>query len=196
MHKREEVCDELFSLLSTHWVQSEEKRAVLFTGSAGIGKSHLLADQIREEIQNDGTALLLLGHWFSTPNPWETISQRLGKPSFSKDQILGAFNALAASKGPRAIIAIDALNESIEGKWIRGLCSFAEDILKYPNLSLAVSCRDVYVQYVVPANFHTMAHKIELSGFVSELLWLAPEFSNPLFLKTSALALHKQGKTE
>lgn len=216
MHSREEVCDKLHSLLSTHWTKSDEKRAALFVGPAGIGKSHLLADQIRTEIHNGGTALLFLGHWFSTPNAWETIATRLGKPSLNKEQLLGAIDAVAAAKGRRAIIAIDALNESAGGNWIRGLCSFAEDIFKYPNLTLAVSCRDVYVPYVIHANFYALAHKIELLGFVNEdeienaakvfldkrgivrpsLLWLAPEFSNPLFLKASALALHKQGKTE
>jgi len=216
MHTREEACDKLHSLLSTHWTKSDEKRAALFVGPAGIGKSHLLADQIRTEIHNEGTALLFLGHWFSTPNAWETIAARLGKPSLNKEQLLGAIDAVAAAKGRRAIIAIDALNESKGGNWIRGLCSFAEDILKYPNLTLAVSCRDVYVPYVIHANFYALAHKIQLLGFVNEdeienaakvfldkrgivrpsLLWLAPEFSNPLFLKASALALHKQGKTE
>lgn len=216
MHDREEVCDKIDSLLSSYWVSSDEKRIVLFVGPAGIGKSHLLADQISEELQNEGTAILFLGHWFSTPNPWETIATRLGKPTFNKEQILGAINSLAEAKNRRAIIAVDALNESVGGEWIRGLCSFAEDILKYPNLTLVVSCRDVYLPYVIPANFYALSHKIRLLGFASEeeienaakvfldkrgiirpsLLWLAPEFSNPLFLKASALALHKHGKTE
>lgn len=216
IHKREDICEKLDALLSTHWVKSEEKRVLLLVGPAGIGKSHLLADQVRQEIENDGTALLFLGHWFSNPQAWETIASRLGKPNFNKDQLLGAINTRASAQGRRAIIAIDALNESIGGNWIRGLCSFAEDILKYPNITLAVSCRDVYVPYVIPTNFYAMANKITLLGFVSEdevenaakifldkrgivrpaLLWIAPEFSNPLFLKASALALHKQGKTE
>jgi len=108
------------------------------------------------------------------------------------------------------------LNESQGTNWPRALRSFINDIKRFPNLAVVVSCRDVYVPYVIEDAVKDIAHNYFLYGFQTpeeqeqaaivfldrrgivrpSFPWLDPEFRNPLFLRATALSLEKNKMTE
>lgn len=193
------------------------KRAILLTGPAGIGKSHLLADVADRATREGGPVLLVPGQWLNAATePWGQIKARLDAERFSAEQILGALNAAAEAANRRALILIDALNESEEaGKWRDNLGSLVKTILSYPCLAVAVSCRRDYLDWVVPEALRESFVTVECKGFASPeeqeqaaqifldrqgiarpaVPWLAPDFTNPLFLRVTAEGLKAEGKT-
>lgn len=203
--------------LITPLILADRHRAVLLTGPAGIGKSHLLADVADRATREGMPALLVPGQWLNAAaDPWAQIKERWDAERFSTEQVLGALSAAAEAANRRALILIDALNESGDaGKWRDNLGSLVKTILSYPCLAVAVSCRSDYLDWVVPAPLRESFVTVKCKGFVSEeeqeqaaqvfldrkgiarpaMPWLAPDFTNPLFLRVTAEGLRAQGRT-
>ena len=98
----------------------------------------------------------------------------------------------------------------------REIASFLAHINRYANLACVLSCRSEYVEYLVPPEVLKSLPQFEVRGFEtpeeqSEAArlyldkrgisrpatpWLAPEFVNPLFLRSCCNALQQQNKTE
>lgn len=203
--------------IQSHVFSADQRRAILLTGPAGIGKSHLLADIADRASQEGIPALLVPGQWLNAAtDPWGQIKARWDAERFSTEQVLGALNAAAASANRRTLILIDALNESGDaGKWQDNLGSLVKTILSYPCLAVAVSCRSDYLDWVVPEGLRESFVIVECKGFASPeeqeqaaqvfldnkgiarpaVPWLAPDFTNPLFLRVTAEGLKAEGKT-
>lgn len=195
-----------------------DARQLLILGRAGTGKSHLLASEVQKALQEQAPAVLLLGTDFAqAADPGGQITAILDQRMMSFDAFLNAIHAAALRAGKRALIAIDALNEGIGGHlWRRNLAALLEAIQSRPALAIAVSVRTEFVDMVVPSATKTTISILEVQGFteVEELEaaaevymdrrglirpampWLSPEFTNPLFLRTTCLALQRAGKTE
>lgn len=195
---------------------ADERRAVLLTGPPGIGKSHLLAEVADRATRDGFPALLVPGQWLNaSSDPWPQIKAKLDAEQFSTEQILGALNAAAQATNRRALILIDALNESGEpGNWRHHLGGFVAEILRFPCLAVAVSCRSDYLDWVVPTDLRENFVTVECRGFVSEeeqeqaahmfldrkgiarpaVPWLLPDFTNPLFLRVTAEGLRAAGQ--
>jgi len=189
---------------------------LLVAGEAGIGKSHLFADIIKQRKERNQLSLLLLGERFITPEmAWtQILNNQLRKPSIDEFVFLGALNAKAEAMQSRIIVFIDALNEG-EGRkiWKNELKSFIQSFKNYPWLGLALSIRDTYADYIAPAsiidqNFFIRITHTGFAGFedravkiffnhyglvLPEIPLLNPEFHNALFLKLFCKSLHDRG---
>jgi primosomal protein N' len=106
--------------------------ALLLSGEAGTGKSHLFCDVAKNRIASGLPTLLLMGEQFETTEPWQQISQMLGVKT-TKDELLGALESAAQSRGARGLILIDALNEG-KGKklWHKYLAGMLTAVSRYP----------------------------------------------------------------
>lgn len=211
-----DVAGAFIDLFRTRRFRVEARRAVVLIGAAGTGKSHLLASAVQSELDAGGTAILMLGHWFRTNRLWEEILHRVGFPTKTERELLGALDARAAETGRRAIIVIDAINESEGPDWRRQLASLFATVREFPNVTILVSCRNVYEIYLVDEAVFETAARVEIYGFQSPeeqeaaarqfldkrgitrpaLPWLAPEFANPLFLRASAVSLQMSRLSE
>ena len=201
------------------FVQSSEARlskvpALLLVGDAGTGKTHLFCDVAKQRVESNLPTVLLLGQQFGAEEPWSQIICLLGI-SCSRDEFLGALQAVAEAVGSRALILVDALNEG-DGKklWSKHLAGMLTAISRYPNLALGVSARTSYETTVVPEGLtpHRLIREIH-PGFADHeyeatrtffdhfgierpaIPMLVPEFQNPLFLKLFCLGLKNRGAT-
>ena len=192
-------------------------KAVLLTGAAGTGKSHLLADVVEHEVLSGRPAIMVLGSSLRDNEPWRQILTELDRPATEQvKQFLGALDAAAESFGGRALICVDALNER-NGMhiWPHRLAAFLKGAEGFPRIAIVVSCRTTYVNYVVPDDLGPdKLLRIDHKGFADEggraaavyldkrgvvrpgAPNLVPEFNNPLFLKTCCDSLQKEGKRE
>jgi len=188
--------------------------ALLIVGEKGMGKTHLFCDVAKQRISSGFPTVLLLGGHFSKDEPWLQIIKLLGL-ACTKEEFLGAFEAVAQARGARALILIDALNEG-EGKniWHKYLAGMLTTLSRYPWIGIAVSVRTSYESIVIPEGLvpDRLIRKVHL-GFVGHeykaaktffnyygivlpsIPLLVPEFQNPLFLKLFCLGLKNRGLT-
>lgn len=214
LRKLQDAVGGLLELLASSECRADASRFALLDGRAGSGKSHLIASEIERALSAGAPALFMLGTHFSTHGTPE--SQMLTHFEWSHstfEKMLGALSARAEAAGMRGIVAIDALNEGAGAAlWRTALLGFARRILAFPNLSLCISCRREYLDHVIPPKVLELATKIEITGFETAddieraarvymdkrgivrpaTPWLNPEFSNPLFLRTTCLALQAE----
>lgn len=191
------ISSQLFALTNTP--------ALLLSGEAGIGKSHLLADIVEKRIKQNKACILLLGqHFTSEDPPWTQILKNLLRLNCNEQEFLGALNAKAEAQGERLLFIVDAINEG-RGRhfWKNHIRAFIKQFESYPWLALVLSIRSSYeplltsneiipdgeiirvmhygfegVEYQA-SSFYFSQHGIEQPS--SPLLH--PEFRNPLFLK-------------
>lgn len=190
--------------------------ALLLKGDAGTGKTHLLCDVASRAISGGHAAIVLLGEGFSSHrDPWAQILEMLGL-SCTRDEFLGALNTAGETSGVRAMLLIDALNESeTTALWRRELSGMLAILRGYPWIGLAVTVRSSYEHDVaVPTldesvllretHYGFAEHQYEAAktffhhyGLKSPAVpLLNPEFQNPLFLKLFCTGLRAAGHTE
>ncbi len=190
----------------------------LLSGSAGIGKSHLLADIASNKIKENKSCIFILGqHFSSEETPWTQILRNLLRVKCSDNELLGALNAKAEAQGERLLFIIDAINEG-RGKyfWPEHIRGFVNEFKKYPWLGLVLSIRSSYEKLLIPDDLVSENKMIKLNHFgfkgiehyASSFFFaqygieqpsvplLHPEFSNPLFLILFCEGLHRSGLTK
>ncbi|GAA0431319.1 hypothetical protein GCM10008934_21020 [Virgibacillus salarius] len=201
------------SFLRSKSVASCSSKAAILLGEAGIGKSHLLCDISLKRIEESLPTLFILGQHYSGGNPLNYILESLDLSENSYRQVLGALDAAGEANSTRTLIVIDAINEgTFNHEWYDNISRFLSELSDYPNLSIILSCRTTYVNYLLPEELpETRMTQIHHNGFrgyehraASKYLAkqgiskpsapiTSPEFSNPLFLKTCCKALKENG---
>lgn len=126
-------------------------RVLLLTGPAGQGKTHTLVRELNRALDNGEIAIGVLGHTLSaTGDLWTAMLQRLGYPG-GKDVFLDELDNAAAQRRQRALIVIDALNETTDrARWKGQLNGLLADILARPHLTVSLGVRSDYRSLVIP----------------------------------------------
>ncbi len=189
-------------------------RSTLFLhGNAGTGKTHLLCDVVKRRVELHQPTVLLMGQRFvSNDAPWPQVLQHLDLSGLSAEEFIGALEASAQASDERALIFIDAINEGTGRTiWPTHLAAFLAQVGRSPWLGVVLSVRSSYEDVVIPTEVREEALFVTHHGFreneydatktffvhygleLPSTPLLAPEFQNPLFLKTLCLGLHKQG---
>ncbi|MEJ7595021.1 MAG: ATP-binding protein, partial [Planctomycetaceae bacterium] len=206
---------ELSAFLNSDFVNANIASAVLVTGEAGAGKSHLLCDFAKGFVKTQGPAILMLGQHYRGGNPLVELLDLLDLNTHSYEAVLGAIDAAGEAAGVNSILLIDAINEgSHRNEWSERIVGLLEDVRRFPHVGVVISCRSRFDDLLIPKSiksnellrifhvgFRGYEHKaaaIYLSGqgiAKPTTPITAPEFSNPLFLKTCATALKQLGET-
>ena len=206
---------EFAHFLSSKLIKIAAVRAVLLHGEAGIGKSHLLCDLSFRRIGENHPTVFLLGQHYEGGNLLDTLRSSLDLSKCTNAQVLGALDAAGDAHKGRTLIIVDAINEGLHrDDWQNHIRAFLTEIAKYPNISVLLSCRTSYLDYMIPKSTdedcliriqhfgfqgyeHRAAEKYMSKQGISKpsVPILAPEFTNPLFLKTCCQALKENGMT-
>jgi Fe-S cluster biosynthesis and repair protein YggX len=188
---------------------------LLLTGLAGSGKTHLLCDILGKRVNSKhlAPALLVFGEDFvSTETPLIQATHQL-RLNLNTSTFLRLVNAKARKSGSRALIIIDALNETKQRNyWKRNLGKLVAQVGKYPNVALAISIRSGFEGEVLPPKAISLFVHEKHQGFkfreweavttffnsfslpLPEIPLLMPEFQNPLFLLLFCKAFQKRSK--
>lgn len=195
--------------LETKKVKAGEVKAALLSGEAGIGKSHLLCDISLHRIESSLPTVFLLGSQYGGGNPNELIKDAVDLKGYRDKQVLGAIDAAGEAYGSRALIVIDAINEGLSrDDWHNHIRGFLSEVSTFNNIAVLLSCRSTYLRYILPDSINEEClveiHHYGFRGYehrAAEMYLsqqgiskpsapiLAPEFTNPLFLKTCCQAL-------
>ena len=211
-----EVLFDMEEALSSERWKLVNANAVLLQGSAGVGKSHLLADIVEHQLKAEKPAVLLLGAKFVDNEIWPQIRDQLDRPSEEQfKHFLGMLNAAAQVTGVKAVLCVDAINERNGlDVWPERLAAFLNDIGTFRHIGVILSCRSAYVSHLIPddvgddqllrVNHPGFAMNggdaarayLDMRGMVRPgAPNLVPEFENPLFLKTYCDSLERENKT-
>jgi hypothetical protein len=188
--------------------------AMVLTGSAGVGKTHLLCDVAKRRSERNLPTALLLGQNFGTGDLWHQMIDQLQFNCETRDEFLGILDAAGEATGARALILIDAINESdAKEAWRNNLAAVLNAVRRYPWVGIVVSVRESYFRYMIPQHLYEKNEVIVVlhRGFSGEefkaakaffdyyqieypsVPLLHPEFSNPQFLGLLCKGLHNRG---
>ena len=186
--------------------------ALLLTGEAGQGKTHLFCDAGQRAVNAGRPAIVLLGGQFSGRRVWSEIADRLGLGQVGSEVLIGAMQAAAEASNAPFLLLIDALNEAENpSAWQNELPGLLAEVARNPWISIGVSVRSTYREIVFPSDGLSNFAEVEHRGFSGRELeateqffnifgleqpgipLLAPEFTNPLFLKLYCEGLKEMG---
>lgn len=197
------------------WNGTVTSRLVILSGDAGTGKTHLLCDLASQRLAKGRPTLVLMGQRFlSTTDPWTQALQQLDLPGWTAGELVKALEVVAQRANCKAFFIMDAINEGAGRQiWPTQLAPFLDRLLASPWISVLVSVRTSYAADLLPEEGFDDCVKLEHRGFenvefdaASEFFehygidlpsspLLAPEFSNPLYLKTLCQGLRASGET-
>lgn len=154
-------------------------KVLVVEGSAGIGKSHLFANETFEILNEKECALLVIGgECLSDNNILEQIKTNL-RIDFQFEDLIDILDVIGASKGKIVPILIDAVNESWKPKlWKSVIPLLRSKVYEKEHVRLAISFRSEYEKVVLPENFLNQdgVAKMEHNGFRGNSLAAAKEF--------------------
>lgn len=212
-----DLADTFHSFADRSYFKAERDRFAVIEGAAGSGKSHLFGHEAQEAVKRGQPVVLLLGQQFAEGDPWAQISALLDMGGSSGDTILGALDAAAEANRTRGLLLIDGVNEGIGSHfWKNHLAGFLARVRNFPHLACVLSCRSEYVPHAFSTELLGRAAQFTVAGFATpeeqasaarvyldrrgiarpSTPWLAPEFMNPLFLRSTCLALARDGGKE
>ena len=200
------------ALLEGNATKAAGHGALLLTGEAGQGKTHLFCDAAQRAVNDNRPAMVLLGGQFSGSHVWSEIAERLGLGQIGSEALVGAIQAAAEASNTPFLLLIDALNESENPRaWQSELPGLLAEVAQNPWISVGVSVRSTYRDIVLPAAGLSGVVEVHHQGFAGYELetterffkafgleqpgmpLLAPEFTNPLFLKLYCEGLRDMG---
>jgi hypothetical protein len=187
---------------------------VILMGEAGTGKTHLLCDVARHRTGSNRPTILLMGQRFvSSDDPWVQALRQLDLADLSAQEFVETLEIAAQSANCRALVMVDAINEGNGRKlWPDHLAAFLAHLERSPWIGVVLSVRSSYEKLVIPEAIHKRAAVTTHHGFADHEYdatrtfflhyglefpstpLIAPEFHNPLFLKTLCVGLHETGQ--
>jgi len=202
-------------LLTSAEAHAAHSSALLLTGPAGCGKSHLVADAALDRVRSDQPTLLLLGQHLQPGPVWRQLCQLLDLDMSAKDMLATLSVAARVRRHGRAVLIIDAINEGAGADvWPTQLAGFLADCADFPWIGVAMTVRDTYRHDVLPPELAkqriTEVLHTGLAGHEEEALQryathyhlrlpdfppLLPELTNPLFLRSLCRSVHARGHT-
>lgn len=168
--------EEAASEFSSAEIELLQHPILLVDGDAGVGKSHLLANEVETHIGNGDPALFfparVLDHG---DRPERDLLRYLDIGDFRFETFLAALQAAALASGRPVLFVIDGINESLFARgWESGLPSLITQIKKFNRIALCVSIRSSYRELCIRTGLEIT--RISHHGFRGHLGEAAKEY--------------------
>ena len=189
------------------FVDSEEgqlltqSNSILLLGEWGTGKTHFMCDFALQALSdNTPTVVVLASELRTDMHPLDAIAEATGQ-AVTGSELIRSLGEAAARSGRRALVLIDAINESDRAAWRRWLPRLVRDVEKAQDVGLVVSCRTPFDASTVPDEVRAKMIQLYHPGFEDQefdaqleffsyyalpplhVPLLTSEFSRPLFLR-------------
>ncbi len=207
-NKAADLLGEAVDLCESASSDAANRQLLLVKGPAGSGKTHLLVHAARERSAEGLATMVLFGDRFSGVSHVQEggARQGLGRRC-SLPEMLDELESIGSATDSRALLLIDAVNETVPCvMWQEGL-RWIEDVLAtHPHVAVAITFRSGFEDAIATREQLAALMVVEHPGFTHSLWaavhaffsyyrvqWpevplLGPEFANPLFLKLFCLA--------
>lgn len=191
-----------------------QQPTLLVHGDAGVGKSHLLANEVETHVKNGNPALFIPARILDHGDkPEQELLRFLDIGDLRFETFLAALHSAALASGNPVLFVIDGINESLfAGRWEAGLPTLLMQIEKFGRIALCVSIRSSYRKLCIRAGLDIP--QISHPGFQGHLGEAAKEYldrngierpsapifglndilCNPLFLSTAVDSMKAAGQ--
>jgi hypothetical protein len=178
-----------------------QRSSILLLGAWGTGKTHFLCDFALQALSDECPAVVVLASELRTDvEPLDAIADTTGLAASGTD-LLHLLDSAGAARGRRALLLIDAVNESDRESWRRWLPQLVRAVRRVDHLGLIVSCRTPFHESVVTTTARNSMVELHHPGFQDQefdaqieffgyyglpalhVPLLTAEFSRPLFLR-------------
>lgn len=197
------------SQIHTTTSRASNDQVLILRGEAGSGKTHLLCHLLKSRANSEQPqpCVMSFGELFkSSRDPLKQIADQLGFCG-NTDELLGQLNNAGEEYNCRALIIVDALNETSDRRyWLHNTQHLIQAVQNYEHIAVIVSIRTGFEPIILPDSFLDSHPVVEHIGY-SDSLWnavktyfafyslplpetpiLIQEFGNPLFLTLYCLA--------
>ena len=201
--------------LVNDFIEIVDARLLILAGEAGTGKTHLLCDLANQRLRSGLPTVVLMGQRFlEVSDPWTQALHQLDLPNWSARELVSALEVIAQRAGRRLLFVVDAINEGAGMRlWPTHLSPFLERMAGSPWIGVVLSVRSAYAGDLLPEAVLARAVCVEHHGFedvefdatrtffehyridLPSTPLLAPEFRNPLYLKTLCQGLQAAGQS-
>lgn len=131
-----------------------ENRAVFVRGTAGCGKSHLLANETKQLLTEHRDVLLLLGGVYLSNDPIkkQIVENLNGLGDISEfSQLIEILEIIGERTGKIVPVFVDALNETwVKDIWKTGISSIIDTVLSQKFVKIVFTYRDEYQTALLP----------------------------------------------
>ncbi|WP_343708398.1 hypothetical protein [Mycobacterium sp.] len=178
-----------------------QSNSILLLGEWGTGKTHFLCDFALQALNDKTPVVVVLASELRTDlHPLDAIAEATGLAP-SGVELVSALCAEAVGRSRRALLLIDAINESDREAWRKWLPRLVSDVARAQNLGLVVSCRTPFDVSAVVESARARMVELHHPGFEGQefdaqleffryydlpplhVPLLSSEFSRPLFLQ-------------
>lgn len=209
--------DNIRLILSSKYIDAEQKKFAFISGISGSGKSHLLATSAKNALSQNQPVILLLGQNIDGSPLLNQMLTIIDIKGLNFKEFLKALDVAGEVAGVRTLLLIDAINEGVGSKyWFNNIRKLIFKLNSFKHICCVVSCRSECIESSVPEKILSDYPVFKIKGFETleeqqlafkiyldnrgiarpSTPWLAPEFTNPLFLRTVCLALEFENKHE
>ena len=112
LHELQNALEGFENLLQSGAAGAAGHGALLLTGEAGQGKTHLFCDAAQRAVDAGRPAIVILGGQLSGGHIWSEIGERLGLGQVGSEVLIGAMKAAAEASNAPFLLLVDALNEA------------------------------------------------------------------------------------
>ena len=168
--------DEAASEFSSPEIELQQHPILLVEGDAGVGKSHVLANEVESHIKIGNCALFVPARVLDHGDrPEQELLRYLDVGDLRFETFLAALHAASLASGCPVLLVIDGINESLFARgWERGLPSLITQIKKFNRIALCVSIRSSYRDLCIRAGLDIT--RISHRGFRGHLGEAAKEY--------------------
>jgi hypothetical protein len=189
-----------------------ERNSILLLGEWGTGKTHFLCDFALQSLGDGAPAVVVLASSLRTDRgPLDAIAESTGLATTGAE-LVQILEVAAQEASRRAVILVDAINESDREAWRRQLAGLVRQVSKAEHLGLVVSCRTPFDSSAVSESARNRMVQLTHPGFEDQefdaqleffrhydlpalhVPLLTAEFSRPLFLRLMCEGMRELSK--
>ncbi len=144
-----------------------KKKVLLLSGKGGYGKTHSLLHEYCSLYAEDRDCIFLRGSQFCDSSLFDKQILEILDVPYSLEEFIDCLELRAVDNEKRVVtLIIDALNEASETKQVRQVLSRLMTIVSGKEyVRLIVSCRDEYVDSLIPDVLCGLYEKVDVAGF-------------------------------
>jgi hypothetical protein len=127
-------------------IELQQRPILLVDGDAGVGKSHVLTNEVESHIRNGNPAVFVPARVLDHGDrPEQELLRYLDVGDLRFETFLAALHASSLASGCPVLFVIDGINESLFARgWESGLPSLITQIKKFNRIALCISIRSSY----------------------------------------------------